>query len=64
MLGDNGMNFVELGTANNVSGPVVVLLFNTNDTEYGTIDALEGVVHSTLLPTFTCICSGLYPKNG
>jgi hypothetical protein len=55
------MNFVELGTVNNASGPVIVLLFNTNDTEWGTKGALEGAIQTTLLPTLTCICCGLYP---
>jgi hypothetical protein len=35
--GGKGMNFVELGTANGVSGPVIVLLFNTNVTVCGSI---------------------------
>ena len=59
--GGKGMNFVELGTANGASGLVIVLLFNTNVTVCGSIGALDGVVHTTLLPTLTCICCGLYP---
>ena len=55
--GDNGMNLVELGTANGVSGLVIALSLNTNVTVCGSATT-EGLYHVTLSPVLILILCG------